>query len=50
MMQTRDKILHVDRIMAVSEQLIGFIMREILDPHDEFYHDGHINRVSASMS
>jgi hypothetical protein len=25
-------------------------MREILDPHDEFYHDGHINRVSASMS
>ena len=41
---------NVDRINAVCEQLAGFIMREILDPRGEFYHDGHINRVSASMS
>ena len=40
----------VDRINAVCEQLAGFIMREILDPRGEFYHDGHINRVSASTS
>ena len=41
---------NVDRINAVCEQLAGFIMREILDPRGEFYHDGHINRVSASTS
>ena len=40
----------VDRINVVCEQLAGFIMREILDPRGEFYHDGHIDRVSASTS
>ena len=45
-----NEILDVDRINAVCEQLAGFIMREILDPRGEFYHDVHINRVSASMS
>ena len=34
----------VDRINAVCEQLAGFIVKEILDPRGEFYHDGHINR------
>jgi hypothetical protein len=47
MMQIKDKVLHVDRIDAASEQLIGFIMREILDPKCEFYHDGRINRVAS---
>jgi hypothetical protein len=34
MMQIKDEVLHVDRIDAVSEQLIGFIMRRswILKP------------------
>jgi hypothetical protein len=51
MMRIKDEVLHMDRIKAVSEQLTGFIMREILDPKCEFYHDGHINRVvSASTS
>ena len=40
--------LPVDRINAVCEQLAGFIVKEILDPRGEFYHDGHINRVSSS--
>ena len=40
----------VDRINAMCKQLAGFIMREILDPRGELYHDGHINRVSASTS
>ena len=40
----------VDRINAECEQLTGFIVKEILDPRGEFYHDGHINRVSSSNS
>ena len=40
----------VDRINAVCEQLARFIVKEILDPRGEFYHDGHINRVSFSNS
>ena len=40
----------VDRINAVCEQLAGFIVKEMLDPRGEFYHDGHINRVSSSNS
>jgi len=44
MMQIREEVLHVDRITAVLEQLIGSIMKEIQVPKGEFYHDGHINR------
>jgi hypothetical protein len=50
MMQIKDEVLHVDRINTVSEHLIGFITREILDPKGEFYHNSHINRVVASRS
>jgi hypothetical protein len=45
MMQIRNEVLHMDTIDDVSEQLIAFIMREILDPKGEFYHDGPINRT-----
>jgi len=48
MSQIMDKVYSTDRINAVCEQLAGFILREILDPRGEFYHNGHINRVSAS--
>ena len=44
MMQIRDEVYAVDMIRFVLEQLIGFIMKEILDPRGEFYHDGHIIR------
>ena len=37
----------VDQINAVCEQLAGFIVKEILDPRGEFFHDGHINRGSS---
>jgi hypothetical protein len=50
MMQIKNEVLHVDTIDAVSEQLIGFIMREILDPKGEFYHDGPINRVASAST
>jgi len=50
MSQIREEAYSVDRINAVCEQLAGFILREILDPRGEFYHDGHMNRVSASTS
>ena len=50
MSQIREKVYSVDRINAVCKQLAGFILREILDPRGEFYHDGHINIVSAATS
>ena len=34
----------VDQINAMCDQLAGFIVKEILDPRGEFFHDGHINR------
>jgi len=42
MMQIREEVYDEDRIHALSEQLVGFILRKILDPTGEFYHDGHI--------
>ena len=42
--------LPVDWINAVCEQLAGFIMKEILNPRGEFYHDGHINIGSPAGS
>jgi hypothetical protein len=36
-METKNEVLHVDTIDAMSEQLIWFITREILDPKGEFY-------------
>ena len=36
-----DEVYSTDRINAVCKQLAGFILREILDPRGEFYHDGH---------
>ena len=50
MRQIKEEVYEADPINAVSEQLIGFVMREILDPRGEFYHDGHINKLSASTS
>jgi hypothetical protein len=35
---------------TVYEQLIEFIMREILDPKGEFYHNGPINRVASAST
>ncbi|RLN34783.1 amino acid permease 3-like isoform X2 [Panicum miliaceum] len=32
----------------MSEQLIGFILREILDPKEEFYYDGHPGRLGRN--
>jgi hypothetical protein len=49
-MWIKDEVLHVDRIVAASEQLIRFILKEIIDSKDEFYHDGHlVSRASVSM-
>jgi len=39
--------LPVDWINAVCEQLARFIVKEILGPRGEFFHDGHINRGSS---
>jgi hypothetical protein len=50
MMPIKEKVLHVDRIVAVSEQLIGFIIKQILNPRREFYEDSHVNKESASTS
>jgi hypothetical protein len=51
MMRIKDEVLHVHRIVAVSEQLIGLILKEMIDPKGEFYHDGHTVHIeSASTS
>jgi hypothetical protein len=51
MMRIKDEVLHMDRIVAMSEQLIGFILKEIIDFKGEFYHDGHpVPRASVSTS
>jgi hypothetical protein len=51
MMRIKEEVLHVDRIRAMSEQLIRFIMNEILDPKGKFHHDSHpVHRESASTS
>ena len=36
----RDKLIPEEKIMAIQEQLSGFIVEQVLDPKDEFYYDG----------
>ena len=38
-----DKLIPEEKIMAIQEQLSGFIVEQILDPKDEFYYDGQSN-------
>ena len=37
----RDKLILEEKIMAIQEQLFGFIVEQVLDPKGEFYYDGH---------
>ena len=37
----RDKPIPEEKIMAIQEQLSGFIVEQVLDPKGEFYYDGH---------
>ena len=39
----RDKLIPEEKIMAIQEQLSGFIVEQILDPKGEFYYDGQSN-------
>ena len=39
----RDKLIPEERIMAIQEQLSGFIVEQVLDPKGEFYYDGISN-------
>ena len=39
----RDKLIPKEKIMAIQEQLSGFIVEQILDPKGGFYYDGHSN-------
>ena len=36
----RDKLIPEEKIMAIQEQLSGFIIEQVLDPKGEFYYDG----------
>ena len=40
-----DKLIPEEKIMAIQEQLSGFIVEQVLDPKGEFYCDkkSHIN-------
>ena len=33
----RDKLIPEEKIMAIQEQLSGFIVEQVLDPKGEFY-------------
>ena len=37
----RDQLIPEEKIMAIQEQLSGFIIEQVLDPKGEFYYDGH---------
>ena len=39
----RDKLIREKKIMAIQEQLSGFIVEQVLDPKAEFYYDGLSN-------
>ena len=39
----RDKLIRVEKIMAIQEQLSGFIVEQVLNPKGEFYYDGLSN-------
>ena len=38
-----DKLKPEEKIMAIQEQLSGFIVEQVLDPKVEFYYDGLSN-------
>ena len=38
-----DKLIPEEKIMAIQEQLSGFIVEQVLDPKGEFYYDGLSN-------
>ena len=44
----RDKLIPEEKIMAIQEQLSGFIIEQVLDPKGEFYYDeiSNINNYS----
>ena len=39
----RDKLIPEEKIMAIQEQLSGFIVEQVLDSKGEFYYDGLSN-------
>ena len=39
----RDKLIPEEKIMAIQEQLSGFIVEQVIDPKGEFYYDGLSN-------
>ena len=38
-----DKLIPEENIMAIQEQLSGFIVEQVIDPKGEFYYDGLSN-------
>ena len=34
-----DKLIPEEKIMAIQEQLSGFIVEQVLDPNGKFYYD-----------
>ena len=39
----RDQLILEEKVMAIQEQLSGFIVEQVLDSKDEFYYDGLSN-------
>ena len=46
----RDKLKPEEKIMAIQEQLSGFIVEQVLDPKGKFYYDELSNiDIAANM-
>jgi hypothetical protein len=43
----KDELIEKDRLLAVQEGLIGFLLDEVVDPAGKHHYDGHIIDVQA---
>ena len=43
MMHWNEVALEEDKVLAVQEQLAGFLLDEVISEDGEFYYDGHSN-------
>ena len=49
MLYKQEQLIEEDRLLAVQEGLLGFLVDEVINPKGRFYYDGHgIQQPSTS--
>ena len=43
----KDELIEKDRLLAVQEGLVGFLVDEVVNPAEKHHYDGHIIDVQA---